>query len=222
MIHGDIIKQNSLKKDLEKSFDSFSLFVQRRLLIAYGGMVQRGWVIFLAVLAVALTSLQSQAQAFWDEGDTSILNEGMLHPGHHPGPHPPVPPPGSHPGPVPGPGPYPGPGPQPGYGYGHGPWSGYPGWHGGGPRPGWRYDWYWDPYLRPYWWYPGIFFPMFVWYYQSPFYWWQCTAFDYYRYGYSASAPTLNEAAYNALYDCGGFYYWNECYVPEGYCRLKY
>jgi hypothetical protein len=52
--------------------------------------------------------------------------------------------------------------------------------------------------------------------------WWQCTAFDEGLEGYSASAPTEQEAQYNALYDCGGNNYADECYIPAGYCNVRY
>ncbi|PIS11659.1 MAG: hypothetical protein COT73_02825 [Bdellovibrio sp. CG10_big_fil_rev_8_21_14_0_10_47_8] len=135
-----------------------------------------------------------------------------MRPGPRPGPGP-----GVRPGPRPGPG-HPGvrpgrpfPGPHPG-----------PGWHGGGPRPGWHGGWRHDRGWHPGWWYAGISLPYFVWAPESPYGYWQCMAFSEDRQVFSASAPTLNEAAYNALFDCGGPNYQQYgCYIPDGYCRRR-
>lgn len=147
--------------------------------------------------------------------DTNLLRPGPG-PGHGgPGIHPGGPGhggPGIHPG---GPG-HGGPGWHGGHGWG----GGHAGWHGGGPRPGWRNGWRWDFGRHPFWWRVGIEFPLFIWAIDTPQFWWQCTAFDE-EMPYSAAAPTRDEAAYNALYDCGGPNYANQCYIPPGYCQLR-
>ncbi len=138
------------------------------------------------------------------------------HPVVHPGPRPVV-----HPRPIVHPGSHPYPRPNPHPGMGHGRYWGHPGWHDGGPRPGWRFGWDIDYRVRPFWFYDAIVFPRFVFVAEVQRNYYQCTAFDENRNPYSASAPTRQEAAYNALYDCGGPDYADECYVPEGFCQLR-
>jgi hypothetical protein len=50
---------------------------------------------------------------------------------------------------------------------------------------------------------------------------WQCTAFDQNMTPYTAGGATVNEAAYNATYDCGQASYQGNCYIPQNYCRLR-
>ncbi len=94
------------------------------------------------------------------------------------------------------------------------------GWH---PRPGWRPGWKWDFHRYPYWWRPTIVLPVWYWLASVPVGYWQCTAFDEDLNAFSEIGATLDEAAYNALYECGGLY-WEDfgCYIPQGYCRLRY
>ena len=50
----------------------------------------------------------------------------------------------------------------------------------------------------------------------------QCTAVDEELEQFTASALTRNEAAFDALFDCGGDDYQAAgCYIPEGYCRVR-
>jgi len=114
-------------------------------------------------------------------------------------------------------------GPRPGGpGHGGGGWHGSPGWHNGGPRPGWNAGWHRDLGWRPGWWRIGFPLPVFFYAPEVPFGYWQCTAFDQNQQSYSASAPGSDEAAYNALYDCGGpDYQGNGCFIPPGYCERR-
>jgi hypothetical protein len=151
---------------------------------------------------------------------------GGFHPGggggFHPGPGPVRPGGGGfHPGPGPvrpgGPGFRPGgvwrPGPlRPGF---------YPGWHAGWARPGWYAGWYWNRVV-PGWWPVGILgLPLFALEVGVPFGYWQCTAFDQNMNTYSAAAPSQQQAAYNAMYDCGGPNANAMCYIPAGYCGVR-
>lgn len=100
----------------------------------------------------------------------------------------------------------------PGSGWQRNPWD---------HRPGWRHDWQWNKRSRPHWLEFGFTFPAFWWINEVRPGYWQCTAFDSYHYAFSAVGRRQNEAAYNALYDCGGPFNYNnnECYIPNGYCR---
>ncbi len=106
---------------------------------------------------------------------------------------------------------------------GHGPvhGGGHHGWHGGGPRHGWHDGWRWDFNHHPGWWYAGFVFPGFIWAPEVVVGYWQCTAYNEAQEGYSASALTKDEAAYDALYDCAQDTPDTECYIPEGYCRIR-
>lgn len=137
-------------------------------------------------------------------------------PGPHPGPAPrppgphPVPPP--HPGPGPHPGPHPGPGPGPHPGPHPGPWRPYPGWHDG---------WRWNRGWHPIWWVPGIIWPPWYWG-DVPLGYWQCTAFNQNLQPFSAFGPDMDQAAYGALYACGGPNFEQfGCYIPPGYCQVR-
>lgn len=94
------------------------------------------------------------------------------------------------------------------------------GWH---HRPGWHHGWKWNFHRYPHWWYPTIILPAWFWVADIPVGYWQCTAFDEDLNAFSEIGATLDEAAYNALYECGGMD-WDEegCYVPEDYCRIRY
>jgi hypothetical protein len=95
----------------------------------------------------------------------------------------------------------------------------YPGYEQG--RPGWNEGWRWDyGYRRPSWCHDSIDYPQFEWVYQIAPGYYQCTSFNNNLYGFSAIGATIDEAAYNALYDCGGPYYLQSgCYIPNGYCQ---
>ncbi len=110
---------------------------------------------------------------------------------------------------------------RPGGGYGHGPHYGHPGYHSGGPRPGFHHGWSWRHNFHPFWWSAGLLFPAFVWALEIPYGWYQCTAYDEFMMPYMATAPGVDEAAYNSLYDCGGAGYQRTCYIPPGYCQLR-
>ncbi len=118
-------------------------------------------------------------------------------------------------------------GPGPGRGLHPGPVHGpvHPGpAHGwGGPRPGWHEGWHWDYNAwHPHWWHVGFVFPGFVWLGGIPVGYWQCTAFNQNGQGFSDMAPTIDQASYGALYECGGpNYQGNACYVPQGYCQHR-
>jgi hypothetical protein len=81
--------------------------------------------------------------------------------------------------------------------------------------------WAWDWNVYPFWWYDGVVFPAFGYAPEVPYNSWQCIAYDEYQNPYVASAPNREEAAYSALYDCGGPQYQQECYIPQGYCNLR-
>ena len=137
------------------------------------------------------------------------------HPGPGPGPHP-GPGPGPHPGPGPGPHPGPGPGPHPGPHPGPGPHP--PGWH---EYPGWHDGWHHDGNWHPGWWHEGYIFPVWVWIDVDDG-WWQCTAFNGAMETFSRVGPDEDQAAYGALYACGGANYQQfGCYIPPGYCQQR-
>jgi hypothetical protein len=89
------------------------------------------------------------------------------------------------------------------------------------PRPGYYDGWRWEPYHRaPRWYHVGIVLPW-VWI-NVPVGYWQCTAFNEYMQPISAVGNDVNQAAYNALYECGGANYEAfGCYIPQGYCQLR-
>lgn len=116
------------------------------------------------------------------------------------------------------------PGHPPGWGPGH--HGGYGrGWHPGRGayrhHPDWRPGYRWDRNHHPRWWYAGIHFPLWFWDIGAPSRYYQCIAFD--KGGddatpYVGFAPALDEAAFNALYACGGP---DDCYIPPGYCKRR-
>lgn len=105
-----------------------------------------------------------------------------------------------------------------GDGHGHGPTRGW------GPRPGWQSGWHYQRNYHPHWYGPKIVFPGFIWLNINPGVW-QCTAFnqyDQYLVPYSYVAVDQGQAAYGALYDCGGpNYQVSGCYIPPGYCQRR-
>jgi hypothetical protein len=122
------------------------------------------------------------------------------------------------PGPIGRPGPRPMPGPigRPGRPIGR-PGPGYP-----GPRPGFHEGWNYDHGWHPIWWRPGFRFAPFVWIVGVEPGYFQCTAFNGNMQAFSDVGITSNEAAYNALYDCGGTDPAAAgCYIPPGYCNLR-
>ena len=91
--------------------------------------------------------------------------------------------------------------------------------------PGWSPYWVWNPYAwQPAWW---------AWHWQVIIPWgqigwmpnipvgtWQCVAFNPYGAWFVGASPIQNQAAYNALWECGGFTWQaSSCYVPPGYCQ---
>jgi len=89
-------------------------------------------------------------------------------------------------------------------------WQHYPGWH-----HGWHHDRGWHPG----WWSAGYVFPPWVWG-DVPYGYWQCTAFNGSLQAFTRFGPTEDEAAYGALYACGGSNFQQfGCYIPEGYCQ---
>ena len=111
-------------------------------------------------------------------------------------------------------------------GGGHGSGGHGPGHHEGGkwhPHPGWRAGWHHNAHWYPRWYRTGIRWPLWVWvgdYMPSGY--WQCTAFNEQLRGFSAIGPNRDEAAYGALYNCGGASYEAAgCYIPENYCRFR-
>jgi len=109
-------------------------------------------------------------------------------------------------------------GPHPGGG-GFGP---HPGGGGFGPRPGFAPGWRFNPGWRPGWLRPGIIFPGFFWIAEASPGYWQCTAYNAEMQPFSDVGPDSNQAAYNALYSCGGpDYQAAGCYIPAGYCQLR-
>lgn len=95
---------------------------------------------------------------------------------------------------------------------------------GWGPRPGWHSSWHYDHGYHPHWYGPHVVFPGFLWLNVNPGVW-QCTAYNQYdRYlaPYSYVAESQDQAAYGALYDCGGpDYQASGCYIPPGYCQRR-
>jgi hypothetical protein len=89
------------------------------------------------------------------------------------------------------------------------------------PHPGWRAGWTWNRGWRPTWWRVGIVFPAWIWI-NAPVGYWQCTAFNPRLQSFSAFGPDVNQAAYGALYACGGpNYQAMGCYIPAGYCQVR-
>jgi len=177
-------------------------------------------LIFASILCLALSqrvlAQEEVSQEAPSEGDHSLLifdpptqsfSSGELdsndllmgHPGGgHPG--------GGHPG-----GGHPG-GGHPGGGHAPGPWHPYPGWHNG---------WGWDRNWHPGWWHVGLIFPAWIWI-DVPIGYWQCTAFNSAMQPFSQTGPDVNQAAYGALYACGGANYQQfGCYIPQGYCQAR-
>src|SRR5262249_19810280 len=101
---------------------------------------------------------------------------------------------------------------------------GHPGgsWHSGWrPYPGWHGGWRWNRGWRPVWVVAGLAFPAWYWI-NLPYGYYQCTAFDQNMTPFPEIGTTEDQAAYNALYACGGEDYQTAgCYIPEGYCRLR-
>ncbi len=65
-------------------------------------------------------------------------------------------------------------------------------------------------------------FPIFVFDDTVPAGYYQCVAFDENLDAYTDVGPNPDEAAYGALYDCGGDNYQAAgCYIPDNYCQLK-
>jgi hypothetical protein len=164
----------------------------------------------LSLLVGVHARAQSISQTQSDDPNlTSYSDELMTRPGAPhtapTAPHHPAPP--SHPAPSPAHGPSP---------INHG---GNVGWHDGGPRPGWKSGWTYDRGQRPNWWNVGLIFPAFAFAADLAHGDWQCTAFDQAQNPYSAAADNQEEAQYNALYDCGGQNYAQDCYIPDGYCN---
>ena len=109
-----------------------------------------------------------------------------------------------------------------GPGFGRGPVFGprpVVGWR---PHPGWAPGWGWNRTWRPAWWRVGIVFPAFYWAAAAPVGYYQCTAFNAAMQPVTQFGPDINQAAYGALYACGGANYQAAgCYIPEGYCRIR-
>jgi len=94
----------------------------------------------------------------------------------------------------------------------HGEYRPHPGWHAG-----WHYDTGWHPH-----WTIGFNFPAFGFIATVPAGYWQCTAFNSDGAPVSDVGPTSDEAAYAALYSCGGpDYTASGCYIPPNYCRPR-
>lgn len=95
---------------------------------------------------------------------------------------------------------------------------------GWGSRPGWHSSWRYERDYHPNWWHPKFVFPGFVWLNVYPGVW-QCTAFnqyDQYLAPYTYVGQSQGQAAYGALYDCGGpNYQATGCYIPAGYCQRR-
>ena len=104
---------------------------------------------------------------------------------------------------------------------GRGPVFGRPG-IGWRPHPGWAPGWAWNRAWRPAWWRVGVAFPAFYWAASVPVGYYQCTAFNAAMQPVTQFGPDINQAAYGALYACGGANYQAAgCYIPEGYCQLR-
>ena len=109
---------------------------------------------------------------------------------------------------------------RPGGGFRPGPVFGRPGI--GWSRPGWAPGWRWNNAWRPAWWRFGLVFPAFVWAATVPAGYWQCTAFNAGMQPVTDYGPDQNQAAYGALYACGGANYQAAgCYIPAGYCQFR-
>ena len=92
-----------------------------------------------------------------------------------------------------------------------GPWRPYPGWHNG---------WTWNRGWVPGWYRVGM-APPWVWG-DVPYGYWQCTAFNSSLQAFTRFGPDMNQAAYGALYACGGPNYQQmNCYIPNGYCQFR-
>jgi hypothetical protein len=75
---------------------------------------------------------------------------------------------------------------------------------------------------HPHWWHEGYHFRPWHWVIEIDPGYWQCSAFNEYGQEYDDVGPTENEAAWNALYDCGGRDPEDAgCYIPEGYCQVR-
>lgn len=88
-------------------------------------------------------------------------------------------------------------------------------WH----HRGWSHGYVWNRSHRPRWVQSGYSWAPWYWY-NTPRGYWQCTAFDDNGTPYSEAGRTEDQAAYNALYECGGGDVY-ECYIPAGYCRYR-
>jgi hypothetical protein len=81
---------------------------------------------------------------------------------------------------------------------------------------------HWNNYWQPTWYYPGIPLPLFSWNYNYPVGYWQCAAFNGNYMTYYGVGSTVEQAAYAALYACGGMYYLSVgCYIPPNYCGIR-
>jgi hypothetical protein len=107
--------------------------------------------------------------------------------------------------------------------------TGHGGQHYGGqhyghhnPAPGWSHTYVYNYHYYPRWYYAGFVFPVWYWAAEVPVGYWQCTAFNQELTPFYATGMTEHQAAYNAMYACGGpSASAMGCYVPEGYCRLR-
>ncbi len=86
--------------------------------------------------------------------------------------------------------------------------------------PGWHQGWQWNQAWRPHWYQWGMQFPAYNWSYGVPQGYWQCVAFNGYMQAFYGIGYDINQAAYGALYYCGGAY--NGCYIPPNYCQVRY
>jgi hypothetical protein len=75
----------------------------------------------------------------------------------------------------------------------------------------------------PHWYRTDIVFPVFVGVeFPVPVGYWQCTAFDENLVAHSDIGPTIHQAGWNAMYECGGSDPEAKgCYIPEGYCQVR-
>lgn len=102
---------------------------------------------------------------------------------------------------------------------------------GGGYRSGrWYYSdgraypiyplgWGWDRSWHPVWLEASIIFPAWIWMEIIPVGYWQCTSFNRALVPFPAIGQTMNQAAYNATYSCGGQA--AGCYIPPQYCQFR-
>jgi hypothetical protein len=89
-------------------------------------------------------------------------------------------------------------------------------------HPGWNANFHYNYGNHPHWFHAGIRFPGFVFVGTFPAGYYQCTAFNEDLQPVTDDGPSLDEAAYAALYSCGGPDYANSgCYIPEGYCQRR-